>query len=210
MKKLTIELWYDQDTESPCDHEYSWKLHSFIERHRDHKDIEEFFSTRNADSREWFPKTIGLHRKLSVGTAFIVSCYQHSGISWFLAGRGNAPDMQWDGTRVAGLLVWDHELSGMGAKTYEDRAKDATAFLEEYTAWANGACYGFTITDEDGEEESCEGFIGDGPLFEELRERVKLYLYLDYVKEDIDIVGDASWLAQYNSVVPETRQQPVS
>ena len=49
-----------------------------------------------------------------------------------------------------------------GAKTYEDRAKDADQFLATYTSWANGEGLYYCIEDEDGENvDSCGGFYGN-------------------------------------------------
>jgi len=150
----TVEIWHDQDAPNPMDNDGSWKLYSFSTRHVNFKHPDEF-------------RGIGFTRKLQVGTAFLLSYYEHGNCVWSL--RNEGPQCQWDSVRTAGILVWEESPSNMGAKTLEERAKDARAFLKDYTAYCNGECYGYTITDEQGEIiNSCGG-----------------YFDLDWIKEEI-------------------------
>ena len=43
------------------------------------------------------------------------------------------------------MLVWEQDEGNIGAKTREDREKDARAFIERYTEWCNGEVYGYTV-----------------------------------------------------------------
>lgn len=90
----------------------------------------------------------GLRRKHDVGLAFFLDYYKHSGSTWSLHGEGQ--QLQFDTSRYAGFLVWDHKPRELGAKTFEDRAEDARRFLKTYNQWANGETYWYSLEDVDG------------------------------------------------------------
>lgn len=60
-----------------------------------------------------------------------------------------------------GWLIWEEPSANMGAKTKEDRRKDADAFLGVWNAWANGSVYGYSLEDALGRDVSpaCGGYI---------------------------------------------------
>ena len=105
-----------------------------------------------------------LRDKLKNGLAHFLSYFEHGDCLWFRK-DGTTPggvEFQWDGVRLAGLLVWEHRATAMGAKTFEERAKDADGFLKEYTDWANGHGYRYSIETPSGKVlDSCGGFLGD-------------------------------------------------
>jgi hypothetical protein len=174
MRKITVNIGCDQDTESPADHDCQWKPYSFGNRHNNYK-----------DPREFIPPNIGLRRKLEVGLAFYLSYFEHGNCVWMLKGGSKdmfGGDWRWDGVDTAGILIWEHKPSEIGGKTYEKRAEDAAHFLEEYTSWCNGECYCYSITEtiikECGHEEeidhdSCGGYIGMDYMLEEIADRLK-------------------------------------
>jgi len=191
--RVTVRIEHDQDTENPmtaCDGQ--WTLHSFGRRHINYKDPERLGLSLERNGDGWpIVRNPGLRRKLAVGLAWFVSYYEHSQSMWFLPGQG--PTCPWDSVKCAGLLVWDHKPGDMGAKTKQDRAKDAASFLEEYTAWCNGECYWYAVEDEEGNTlDSCGGFIGgrDGCNY-----------MLDQIKDaipagsEVEVEGDAAYLA---------------
>lgn len=187
-RKVVVNLEYDHDCESPMEWDDQWKLYSFSTRHVNFKHPEEL---------GFDPLSIGLRRKLEVGTAFILSYYEHGNSLWMLK-DGRIPagvEFQWDGVRVAGLLIWEHPTSHMGAKSYEDRMKDAQGFLDQYNEWANGQCFYYSVEDaETGEHiDSCGGFIGDDYFMETVREAVEDY-------EVVGVQGDADWLTDYHDL----------
>jgi hypothetical protein len=168
-KIITIEN--DPFAENPADFDGAWKLYSFSHKHRSYKDRETFFP----DGKP----TLALRNKLRVGLAFVLDYYEHGLCCWSLSGNG--PSCRWDTARGAGLLVWEHKPSDMGAKSVEDRAKDAAGFLETYTAWANGEVYAYSVEEvvtlacghteiRDVPDGSCCGFYGND---------------LDYMKSEI-------------------------
>lgn len=167
-----ITLYHDEFAESPAEFgDGCWKLYSFSHKHRSFEHPDKFFP----DGKP----TLALRNKLRVGLAFVLDYYEHGQCCWSLASNG--PSCRWDTARNAGLLVWEHSPSVMGAKTREDRAKDAEGFLETYTAWCNGEVYGYSIEEvvtlpcghiemRDVTDGSCFGFYGND---------------LDYMKSEI-------------------------
>lgn len=181
-RKLTITIGHDHDVESPCDNDGAWKLYSFNRRHNSFKHPDHFFT----ENRK--PKSF-LGNKMRVGLAFVLGYYEHGLCEWALSGEQQPCD--WDSVNVAGVLVWEEKASNMGPKTKEDRAKDARAFLEEYTAWCNGECYWYSITDENGEDcGGSGGLISAETLFDCMSE--------DIEKGDTwEFTGDQSDVASY-------------
>ena len=159
---MKVILDFDPDLQCPADCDCQWTIYSFSRKHYNFKEPEELGLGSRLES-DGLPKILnpGLRRRLETGLAHFLSYYEHSGSIWFRK-EGNIPggvEFQWDGTRVAGLLVWEHDPKDMGHKTFEDRAKDADSFLECYTRWANGEGYCFSIENDQGETvESCSGF----------------------------------------------------
>lgn len=158
-QKYLVRIEHDPDCESPAEWDGAWTPYSFNPRHVNFKDPDELF-----------PASIGLKRKLKVGTAFMLSYFEHSLGYWYLRGEGHY--CPWDYTTTAGILIWEHPPGDMGAKTYEERQRDARGFLEEYSHWCNGWCYGYTIEErrvrkcprghkirQRREIDSCWGFI---------------------------------------------------
>lgn len=166
--KVIVKIQPDYDIMNPSVeggfYDHTWRLISFNNRHRSYENHEKY---TNPD--------IGLRRKLAVGTAFYLDYFEHSGCIWSLSGSG--PQCRWDTSRMAGILIFDNPKD-MGAKTYEDRAKDAKNFLEIYTDWANGHGHGYIIEDEEGNQlDSCWGFY-DSDIEHTVNEIVSQLKYL--------------------------------
>lgn len=192
MLDAKIRIEYDQDTENPCEYG-GWKLISFNRRHINYKDPSILLN------RDGTAKDFGLRRKLAVGTAFLVSCYEHGNSHWGL--QGEVMQCQWDTAQIAGILVWQEKPKYCG-KTFEDRKKNARSFLEVYTSWANGECYYYSIEDMDGNDvDSCGGYIG----WEHLMAGIKDACGTKY--RIVEKEGDAA----YSFDVPfEVKQEPVA
>lgn len=185
--KLTIEN--DPDTESPNEWD-GWKLYSFSNRHNSFKHPD-FLLDENGNMK------IGYQSKFRAGTAFWLDYFEHGQCSWSLSGEGM--QCQWDTARHGGVLIWEQDVSNLGAKSYEDRAKDARVFCETYTDWANGNCYWFELETMDGEDvDSSGGFIGDDGLEEAIKESLG--------KDDliIEVTGEAKWLTDYMKLPIDT------
>jgi hypothetical protein len=183
MGKLTVHLEHDDK----CPGDPWWKLYSFNRRHTNFKHPAELglgpldaFGDPKVEKR-------GLARKLKNGTAFILSYFEHGSSLWFL--RGDyvpGVEFQWDGRRVAGLLVWDAKLK-LGPK--KDMKHEARSFLKGYTAWANGEVYRWEITDEQGNYvSSCSGYTAPDFMLKVIADKTRGH--------EVEFVGDAKWLAQ--------------
>lgn len=186
---MKLRIYYSE-CESPCEDDFQWKLYSFNRHHINFKHPDNFLRPTVHGP---VGVNIGFQRKLDVGTAFIVSCYEHGSSHWGL--QGEVTQCQWDTAKVAGVLVWENPVNELGPKTYEDRQKDARAFLEEYTNWCNGNCYGYVIEDDNGKvTDSCGGFIGD-KWFKEALKTGHPELFkdgTDELKNEIELDGEAA------------------
>lgn len=160
-RKMTLRVDYDPDTECPMDHDCQWRLYSF-NRRSIHYGVPDGFD----------PLTIGMRRKMAVGLAFVLDYYEHGSGAYSLHGEGM--QCRWDTANGAGLLVWEHDPKEMGAKSRDDRAKDARAFLDEYNAWMNGEAMYFILEDEDGNTvDSCGGFLDMKYMVSVINEQLK-------------------------------------
>ena len=171
-KPLQLEIHTDEDSEDPHGDDGQWTLYGFNPNklHYAHPDDHGITREGTSDDEE-------IQKKLDEGLAFIVSYYEHGDCVWFVKGQG-APgsDCPWDGVTVAGVLIWEHDADDMGAKTYEERGKDAAAFLAIYTNWCNGHVYGFMLESPEGAAQcaepvdSCFGFYELDYMFDVIRE----------------------------------------
>jgi hypothetical protein len=195
-----VTLYNDECGEDPSDWDGQWKLYSFGRRHRSFKDPETFFPDGEP--------TLAIRNKLRAGTAFVLSYYEHGNCLWSLAGTG--PQCRWDTVQRAGLLVWEHKLADMGAKTYEAREKDARSFLETYTAWCNGEIYGFNVEErvlmpcghtEIRPLDGCGGFYGNDLSY--MKEQIMEALEGE---TDIEVKGDASFLFSARELQPKAQK----
>ena len=138
--KLLIKFWHDDQADSPCE-EDGWKSYSFSTRHSNHASPYNVGFEEDDDGNDVPDKD--LQAKLDAGLAFTLSYFEHGQCSWSLSGEG--PQCRWDSVRFAGLLVWEQDAGDLGPETYEEREKDARAFIERFTNWCNGEIYGYTI-----------------------------------------------------------------
>lgn len=178
MKLVHVE--FAADAENPSDIGSNWKLHSFARRHFNYTDPDKLRIRLTSRNTAPVVYCVGLRRKLEVGLAFWVSYYEHGNCIWFLLNaEPPGTEMVWDGVRFAGLLVWPHSSTQLGAQTREQRVQDAASFLRHYTAWCNGELLQFSIRDEtdpDGLQDdviwSCD-YIDAEALIEDAAEWLK-------------------------------------
>lgn len=188
MADFILKLEHDQDVETPDSGYDGWKLISFGRRHINYEDPDTYIARANRNEGI-VVKNPGLRTKLRVGLAFFLSYYEHGEGAWSIIGEGTQD--RWDTAYLAGLLVWTGKPGDIGAKTLEDRAKDARSFLNEYNEWANGHTYYFVLETPEGENvESLGGFIGLDHVGDGLSDFVKAG---DRLKAD----GDLESLVQY-------------
>lgn len=208
--QVIVSIEVDDDCNDPSaagGDDGCWRLWSFNPNHSNHKTPWDlgFMSSGELiaveevdDSTECSPNEVAeLHRKLDVGLAFRLGYYEHGQCDWHLSGQGGpGSDCRFDGRRFAGLLVWEEPDDHMGHTTYEDRFDNAKGFLEVYTAWCNGECYGYSVKTAGGEEiDSCWGFYGNDMeyMFSQIQSATE-------GKEVIRVTGDAEHLSAYHDV----------
>lgn len=174
-KRATVKLVEDEDCGNPLtDCDGQWTLYDFTRRGAGDSPKDAGFLVGD---HGWTP-SIGLRRKFTVGLAFFLDLYDHSGQSWSLSGEGM--NDRWDTSHKAGLLVWKNKPSDMGAKTKDARKEDARRTLETYNQWLNGDCWGYILTDSDtGQEiDSCWGFISQDYCREQAENNAKAMGYI--------------------------------
>jgi hypothetical protein len=91
-------------------------------------------------------------------------------------------------------MIWEEPAKNMGAKTPEDRAKDAKAWLDEWTAWRNGHVYMAKLCDPEDEFADPRGpWCGRLYSKEQIIEIVLEDLQFDE-DEIVSVTGDASFM----------------
>lgn len=98
--------------------------------------------------------------------------YDHSGTA-YAVGATNPFSCPWDSGRV-GIIALKRSEWGEGNEVDEKMFEYAQNVAKDYTAWANGECYSYSIHDSEGEElQACGGFVG-----------------LDTVKSEIELTAE--------------------
>jgi len=134
--KYRLSIHHDDMAESP---EYdTFEVISFNRYHGSFRDPNEVFDE--------------LEDEFDEGFAFFLSYFEHGLCRWSLKADGVDPmlagDWRWDGVNTAGIVRMSSADSGTIAwwqsLDMDERRKVLRQFLESYTDWANGNCWGFT------------------------------------------------------------------
>lgn len=173
---------YPMHDESPNDWG-GWKVTSFNHRHSHFEEPESLgLSLELGDDGFPIIEDEDLKAKFEKGLAFFLSYYEHGNCDWKLNRTGRLPH-DFDRASIGGIVTWESTEDDIGAKTVEDRAKDAANFLEVYTMWSNGETYEYAIDgfqtctecghdkDEEDLESSC-AMIGSEHIESSLNEAV--------------------------------------
>jgi hypothetical protein len=119
------------------------QVHSFNRRHVGYKDPDNFgLVVKDGRLTSSNP---GIRQRLDTGTAYILSCYEHSGVVWSLKGEGY--QCRWDTAPVAGILFIERERTE-GREARESMVRD---FMKHWNAWCNGEVFDVLLQDNDGE-----------------------------------------------------------
>jgi len=176
---LTLKIEQDPDVERPYSHDGSVILAVL---HRQYINPAEKFAGADLTTVEGIAEFEAANAAArSPWVVIPLFLYDHSGTS-YRAGYSNPFSCPWDSGRVGVIALWRADfdqpkrgaLKGEAWQQYK-RAhwlKAANACCDEYTAWANGDCWGYVIEDEDGDDtgDSCWGFIGREYAEEQARE----------------------------------------
>lgn len=135
-----------------------WTLHSFSTRHGNFKHPENLGLGPPNEDGNLTTTNQAIRNRLKSGTAFICSCYQHSGTEWGL--KGEVHQCRWDTAQNAGLLVFNGKPKEAG-KDFAERELHARSWLARYTEAIGGQVYHYVVTDLDTMEvvDSCGGFL---------------------------------------------------
>jgi hypothetical protein len=152
-KGLTINLYHDEHCDSPREND---NLGTIIAWHRNYR-----LSDKDAPTLTC-PKPSDFDPKV-YPICLPVYMLDHSGVALSTGSFGDP----WDSGQVGWIYVTrDRLLKEYGVKRLSKRVlaqaeKVLKAEIEEYGQYVNGACYGYIVTDADGEQlDSCWGFIG--------------------------------------------------
>jgi hypothetical protein len=106
----------------------------------------------------------GLKARYQARVVLPVGMIDHSGVSYYVGGGAHLMDPGgWDSGTAGFILDTPDRLAAtMGDAVTDGQITEAlTGEVAEYDSWARGDCYGYTITDANGEEvDSRWGFIG--------------------------------------------------
>jgi len=136
-------------------------VYSFNRRHASFKDPEELGLGPPDDEGNPTILNKDLRAKFDAGLAYVLSYEEHGRCRWFLA--GGSVD-QWDGARVAGVLVLHLDDDALDAVVEDDAANYlegvARAEIEIYTAWCNGDVYDAEVYINGKREDRCDCLYG--------------------------------------------------
>jgi hypothetical protein len=179
MRNIILSIEHDHDAEMPdsaCD---GWKLVSFSRRHINSGDPFDYFTENRKVSGKYTSKA-------RAGLFYVLSYYEHGGCEWSMKGEG--VQCQWDSVGVAGVLVWTGKPTDLPK---DKRNESARSFLKEYNEWANGNCYYYSLTTDEGEDVGgCGGIIGSDYLAEIIGEDLE-------PGDRVKIEGEMHFLGDY-------------
>ena len=195
---MKIHVYHDDDVDNPLDY-CGWTLHDF-NRRGGNADPNKFLRVdRHGELRG---VDLGWYSKLRHGTAFVLSCYQHSAVQWGL--QGETWQCPWDTSNVAGILVCDDPKEWPNR---EARERAARAVLAEYTRWCNGDCWWYELEVDGVEVDCCGGFIGTDWMMECILDAVASH-GLDPVNNFDDLEFDSDeWADAFYSAARRRRDE---
>ena len=169
----TVKLFYDEGCESPREYENLGLFLGFhSNRYLGDRIGDETFDPTVLD--EEYPELntwTGLcqYLKATYGARVIlkVGIIDHSGVAYYIGGGPHPCDPGgWDSGTCGVIFDTTDRRKACGGESddyYTDEmiTEQLTAEIEEYSQWASGQCYGYVITDSNGDEVvSCWGYIG--------------------------------------------------
>ena len=186
--KYELEVSYDPDTDSPNEYD-AFKVVSFNRRH---------VSFVHPD-------------EIDESTILATLSYYEHGLCKWMVGESTVADPYggFDTVQAAGVIVYSEENGGdrswYDEQSDEDQRKTLDGVAREYTAWCNGECYYFTLSEivgcnECGQIElnhidSCGGFVGDG-----FSEYINSEVLFGIDPADVTVTGEAEYAVTLNPV----------
>lgn len=158
---LIVSLHYDQDCESPREHD---NLGTIIAWHRRY-DLADKHAPKHIDPQDFDPNEYPI--------CLPVWMYEHSGIALSCGSRTGQFADRWDSGQLGWIyvtretLLREYSAKRLTKRILERAEAVLRSEIEEYSKYVEGQCYGYTIRAEAGtaeldadEEDSCWGFIG--------------------------------------------------
>ena len=162
-----------------------WKLISFGRKHNNYEDPEKYVKAFDRRHERSYASQHRPQEEAERRPGLLAVLLRTRPGAWSLIGEGTQD--QWD-TAYLPASCLDRKPGDIGAKTLEDRAKDALASWRVQPDWMNGNIYWFGMVNENGEEiESIGGLVGDEALSEVVGEELK-------AGDNLVIEGDAAWM----------------
>jgi len=191
-KGYNINIMQDEDCESPREWDNFGTMICFHKRYTlgDKHDID-FNAFESWDEMEAY-----LRKEHNAYIILPLYMYDHSGIRIKVGSfNGLLPQghAEWDSGKIGYIYctkqdIKDNFIIKRVTEKYVNKAVDLLrAEVKQYDDYVSGCCYGFVITNPDGEEtlDSCWGYIGDydGGVLEDAK--IAVDAYLDYEEEEI-------------------------
>lgn len=217
MKKYTLTVGFDHDTERPDEYSLG-RMVSFYNRHNNftHPDTYLEMDCPDCDGYGTVPLSvdticpkceeagvvecaIGEHPDVLA----ILSYYEHGLCKW-MVGPSIVPDYGgFDTAQVAGVIVWngeDSEREWWDNEPEKHRKEILEGIAETYTSWANGECFWYSLAanekcptchnvTSDTELDGCGGHIGSTWASDAISDMVHGF---DINPDDIEITGEAA------------------
>ena len=162
---VTLEVWHDQFVLNPREENDCYAGIITCREHRRYTLPSELDGFRLDDYTNADDAIRDLKAEHGAVIVLPVWMYDHGQVA-FSAGERTYPfTCEWDGSFAGLIIATEESLKDWPNWTLEDVEKALKAEVKEYSDWANGETYGFTITCPDGDHDyddytSYGGFIG--------------------------------------------------
>jgi hypothetical protein len=148
-RKVTVNVYYDDDRDSPNDWGGNGTFHVFEHGSAFWKAAEETFG--NKAKRVVNDLVQGVDVKHKGKTYVGLERYRHSGDAYARCGKGHFPDRQWD---VSPIVGWWESNADSPVEQFD-------SCLKTWNQYVQGYVYGIVIEDENGEQlDSLWGIYG--------------------------------------------------
>lgn len=164
---LRVTFHYDHDVDYRNDYDEPWELISFNMRHTGYVNPETILACQyetddGYSCDEFHHGENGQHPYTpDPNIAAHLAYFEHGLCRWSRTGHGPADYGGFDTVQFAGVLIWSNGGDGHGHREYwetltpDKQTEQIDGYLDEYTKWANGECYGFIIEAPAGECGEC-------------------------------------------------------
>jgi len=186
--KKVVQIVRDDDPQNPRrDYDQFGVMACFHKRY----DLgDEGHGIRSEDFDGWDEMKQHIWDELDAAVVLPMYMYGHSGITVNTTGFS----CPWDSGQIGFIFITNKQLAEEYPKAQVESGEALEIAkrlligeVETYDNYLTGACYGYRVIDEDGEEtDSCWGFIGDDHKTNGIMDNVQSYLDDGYELEEAD------------------------